>query len=184
MANRAYLYSIDHIPDPKARNAKRRIVGISEWNYEIPIVYALLLSGNTQTCRSLIWDAPEDISILADYDAGVERLQAFMEELQFPPAEPLFDQALTFLKAERNRNTYFHLEPLEIYDLMEDEPPVLNRSFCKACQEIELSTAETIQHIQKLVRDDGVPDEEVLMALQQLGFGNWSNILYWDLNSG
>ena len=30
MANRAYLYSTDHTPDPKARNANRRIVGISE----------------------------------------------------------------------------------------------------------------------------------------------------------
>lgn len=184
MANRAYLYSIDHIPDPKAESVKRRIVGISEWNYEIPLVYGLLLSGNPRTCRSLIWDAPEDICILADYDAGVERLGAFMDEVRFPPAASLFDQTLAFLESERNRNTYFHLEPLEIYDLMEDEPPALNRSFCEACKHIGQNAAESIQHIQQMIESSDIADEEVLSALRQLGFGNWSNILYWDLSGG
>ncbi|WP_444546268.1 DUF7822 domain-containing protein [Aeromonas hydrophila] len=30
----------------------RKLIGVSEWNYDIPIIFNLLLSGNPKTCPS------------------------------------------------------------------------------------------------------------------------------------
>ena len=53
MANRAYLYGI------KGKKAS----GISEYNYEIPISYKILLSQNTKRVKSKIFRSPFKILI-------------------------------------------------------------------------------------------------------------------------
>ncbi len=52
MANRAYLYSTSFLPG--AETEFRRIVGLSEWSYDIPLAFKLLLTGNPHRCTSLI----------------------------------------------------------------------------------------------------------------------------------
>lgn len=52
MANRSYLYSTNVVPGPDVKKATRTLTGISEWNYDIPIIYKLLLSGNPRPCKS------------------------------------------------------------------------------------------------------------------------------------
>ena len=47
MANRSYLYASDVIPAPDVDPDRRRMTVISEWNYDIPVAFKLLLSGNT-----------------------------------------------------------------------------------------------------------------------------------------
>ena len=183
MANRAYLYSTNHIPGTAvSKTDPRRFVGISEWPYDIPLAYGLLLSGNPRTCRSVIWDAPEDISIIADYEPGVERLKAFMREFDVPAAQPLFDETVAFLDAAENRNSYFFLEPLEVYELMEGDIPALNRGLCRATTHLDERAAEAVEHVQHIARDPAQSDEDVVAAVHELGFGEWSNILYWDLS--
>ncbi|GGX72512.1 DUF7822 domain-containing protein [Saccharospirillum salsuginis] len=183
MANRAYLYSTKHTPGtPLAKDVSRRFVGLSEWPYDIPLTYGLLLSGNPRTCRSMIWDAPEDISIMADYDAGVERLKAFMRDIDVPAAHPLFEETVSFLDRAENRNPYLFMEPLEVYELMEGEPPVLNRGLCEALNNLDDRAAETVERLHQMQRDPDVPDDDVLATVYDLGFGAWSNILYWDLS--
>ena len=66
MANRSYLYSADTLPTSDV-NQKPRVVGISEWNYDIPVAFRLLLSGYPRKCRSVIWDFPDEIAIAGDY---------------------------------------------------------------------------------------------------------------------
>ena len=50
MANRSYLYSCNVIPGPDAVEQGRKLVGISEYRFDIPIVFKLLLSGSPRTC--------------------------------------------------------------------------------------------------------------------------------------
>src|SRR5262245_33665904 len=87
MANRAYLYSLSNQPSSYS-DRPDTISGLSEWGYAIPLSYRILMSANPQLCSSLISDGfssdpPEKktrlYAISADYAAGVERLQRFLD---------------------------------------------------------------------------------------------------------
>lgn len=120
MANRSYLYSTNFVPGSDVKKDERRIVGISEWNCDIPIVFKLLLSANPRRCRSSIWDIPEEIALLGDYDKGTANLFAFLERISDPAVQPLRQEARGFLAAEKNKNRYFLLECGEIFDMAEE----------------------------------------------------------------
>jgi hypothetical protein len=54
MANRSYLYSTNIIPSSNNKSKEEpKLIGISEWNYAIPIVFQLLVSGKPIAC--LLW---------------------------------------------------------------------------------------------------------------------------------
>ena len=71
MANRSYLYSSDVVPGYN-ETGKKELIGISEWDYDIPLVYKLLLTGAPRMCKSSIWDVSDDIALVGDYLQGVK----------------------------------------------------------------------------------------------------------------
>lgn len=71
MANRAYLYGIKG----------KKVSGISEYNYDIPISYKILLSQNTKRVKSKIFRSPFKIALQRNFEKGVEKLNEFLEEL-------------------------------------------------------------------------------------------------------
>ena len=87
VANRSYLYSTNVMPGPNAKVNGRRLIGISEWSYDIPIVFKLLLSGNPKTCLSSIWDNQEEIALVGDYASGVKNLEGFLSKVTLPSAQ-------------------------------------------------------------------------------------------------
>ena len=117
MANRSYLYSTNLPSDAAPDQGNRRITGISEWNYDIPLVYKILLSGNPRTCRSLIWKSDDRIALVGDYIAGAEKLLLFCDSIGHPDLLPLAREAGEFLVEARNKNRYFHLECAEVFFL-------------------------------------------------------------------
>lgn len=60
MANRAYLYA-------KKGN---EVAAISEYNYDIPIAYKILVSCNTKRVRSTIFKTPFKIALRGDLILG------------------------------------------------------------------------------------------------------------------
>lgn len=132
MANRSYLYSTNIVPGPDAEAQGRKLIGISEYNYDIPIVFKLLLSGNPRTCPSSIWDCNDDIALLGDYDAGLANLEAFLAQIQTPAAQPLIAEALEFLRKPENHNPYFVLECGEIFEMSDPDPGCKTKSSFKA----------------------------------------------------
>lgn len=53
MANRAYLYSLDKLPT-RYDDRPEHIQGLSEWAYDVPFSYRVLMSGSPQLCASLL----------------------------------------------------------------------------------------------------------------------------------
>ena len=196
MANRSYLYSTNVIPGSAVQKENRRQLGISEWNYDIPLVYKLLLSGQTRACRSSIWESPGEIAALGDYAQGLARLEGFLAEIVHPAARPLVAEALEFLTRDRNHNPYFLLECVEICEMSNDpvvdqnaglideinnlEPEILHaRSVLSA-----LSTKRQNAFL-KLVgakENSGVHAIDPLEPIRDLGLGNWSNVLYFHFD--
>ncbi len=111
MANRAYLYA-------KKGN---EMVAISEYNYDIPIAYKILVSCNTKRVRSTIFKTPFKIALRGDFDSGVDRLYAFLEEVKqkglIPEVE--LEQRIAETKAFLEKHhgcRYFWLEGAEVYE--------------------------------------------------------------------
>ena len=101
MANRSYLYATDVSPQQIEQWSEGRQIGISEWNYDIPLVFKLLISGNTQPCRSLLWDELEPIALQADYQAGVARLAQFLAQITEPSVQQDIQHALDFCRQQK-----------------------------------------------------------------------------------
>ena len=197
MANRSNLYSTKVIPGPNAKANGRKLVGISEWNYDIPIVFKLLLSGNPKACLSSIWNNPEEIALIGDYASGVKNLEGFLSKVALPSAQDLISEAIEFLSRSENRNQYFVLECGEIFDM--EEAPLLEQNLA-LLEQVKNLQPEMDHALQSLMPPPVVPSKPVgffskllsrapespkpahdpMKPVYALGLGNWSNILYFD----
>jgi hypothetical protein len=197
MANRSYLYSSNFVPSPDANEVDRRMTGIAEWNYDIPIAFKVLLSGNPRKCRSSIWEVPEEIAIVGDYDLGLARLFRFLDRIPLPEVVPLKEEARRFLTDEANKNRYFVLECGEIFEM--DEVPLSeqNDRLLAEVRNIEPlveavlanlspsqpTTAKPRGFLSRLLGREppAVAKKASAAGVDSVGLGNWSNILYFDL---
>ena len=170
MANRSYLYSVDKIPE--ITNTSIRIIGLSECNYNIPLVYRILCSVNPIASRSIIWDADEKIAITADYLGGMEKLEKFITRIQDYVDNNILDNIRTFLNNKNNVQKYFHLECGEIFEMEDGELGLQNLSLinelCSLDEEIEYS----IKNIKENKENE----------VQVIGLDYWDNCLYYSFN--
>ena len=162
MANRSYLYASDLVPARNLDRSRRRMIGISEWNYDIPVAYKLLMWSRAQTCISSIWKFDGDIAIASDYESGVRRLLAYLDRIPASLIGADRDEAREFLVAEANRRKYFVLECGEIFTLVGDDLVEQNRQLLEEIKSFD----------PQLPRSEG--------EIDRLGLGNWSNILYFE----
>ena len=208
MANRSYLYSTNIAPGPDAVAQGRKLIGISEYAYDIPIVFKLLLSASTRTCPSSIWDEDGDTALLGDYDAGVANLQAFFAQIKEPAAQSMMAEALEFLRRPENRNPFFVLECGEIFEMGDMPDEQQNQRLLGQIQNLQPEIDAALQSVQKfgtaapatpqsapkkpglLARLFGFdspapparPAPDPMQPIRALGLGLWSNYLYFDFS--
>jgi hypothetical protein len=197
VANRSYLYSTNAVPGTKSLQEKPKLRGIAEWNYDVPLVFKLLLSGNPRPCQSSIWEVTEAIAIAGDYGDGVERLTRFLKEIQAPIAQPVIQEALAFLADDSNRNLYFVLESGEIFEMEEEPLAEQNRLLIEEIGTLDAVIKDallSIEHPQrsevkkpsflsKMFGSSPTPTDEtvdLLKKIHSLGLGAWSNALYFS----
>lgn len=115
MANRCQLFSL-------VKQPKQKIQNLSEWNWTIPIVYKVLLSGNPEAVKSLFWQYDQPIAIRSDFGVGYEFLLRFLEvvgEMEGLQKREAWRQEIEYTKTflcER-KGDYFFFEPGEILEL-------------------------------------------------------------------
>ncbi len=183
MANRSYLFATDLLPAPGVKPVEGRMTGISEWNYDIPTAFRLLLTGNPRKATSSIWEVPEQLAIIGDYSLGVERLLSELSNYSEAEATALHDEARAFLTDPANQRRFFVLECGEIFE-MDDEP--LEEQNDQLLHEIEaLNTAPSPQaqiptRVGLLGRLLGRNAGTQRVDWNAYGLGNWSNVLYYE----
>ena len=162
MANRTYLFAIDTLDTHKATT--RSMIGLGEYNYNTPLIYRILCSSGTKTCRSSIFKGTQKTAIVADFKSGVKRLRFFLEQLKQTEFADLIRNTLDWLDEPHNQFEYVLLEPSEIFDLEAGaHQPLLE---------------ELLQNIQTL-------DDETLITLAKdyqdhNAMASWSNFLYYE----
>ncbi len=124
MANRSYLYAADSYPGEAGESSlhARNLVGIAEWNWEVPGLAEQLIKVNPKICDSTIWDGP--YAIVAEFDGGVEKALAMLDLITHPEAAEYVDKARKALTSESSRRRYFIFEPAEIFDMISDTDPI------------------------------------------------------------
>lgn len=181
MANRSYLYASNQRPTGKP-SAGRIITGLTEWNYEIPLVQRILVSGNPQTCFSSIWTVPADPSVVPEHMAivgdaapGLARLKTFFQRITLPEAQKFIGDALEFLGAPNRQLGYYFLEAAEVFDMEDEEIHVQNQRLCAALADIDAEIEEVLARL-------NAGGDESKGALRELGLDNWSHVLYHDIS--
>ena len=168
------------------RESAEHVTGIAEWNYAIPLVARILVSRGTQLCGSLIWESAGAIALAGRYDAGLDRLEHFLARIDHPAVAPLRDEAITFLRAQRNGSDYLVLECGEIFEMT--DLPIAEQA-AGLLQDMQMLDAEIEQHIALLnTRSKASFWQRILPPAQQfieqplrdLGLGYWSNTLYFE----
>lgn len=194
MANRSYLYTTNYLPESPEWEKVKDLHSISEWNYDIPIAFKLLLAGNPMAVKSSIWDVPEKIAIAGDFQAGLAALNNYLSRLP-PEAETLIAEAKSFLSKASNKRKYFVLECGEIFDMEEGPLETKNlalieeiKSISKEIDALTVPKAITPKAPQRgfldklLGRKQEPAKYDPLEPFYGLGLGNWSNILYFQFS--
>ena len=115
MANRSYLYTADGVPGHAP--GPGRIEDLSEWNWQVPILHRVLLTGAPKLCPSTIWESPV-LAIAGDYDTGVANLERFFAALpQTDEVRANTASALEVLQNPARRRNQLLLEVGEIVAL-------------------------------------------------------------------
>ncbi|CAA0104231.1 Uncharacterised protein [BD1-7 clade bacterium] len=192
MANRSYLYTTDHLPESPEWDEQRDLHSIAEWNYDIPLAFKLLLTGNPIAVKSSIWETPERIAIAGEFKSGLNVLQEYLARLP-SEAEPLVTEANEFLLKASNERKYFILECGEIFDMdegsLEDRnlsllqeisslKPDISKLHVPIAPKIELPKLSLIDRLFGKKQEQEKSDP--LEPFYGIGLGNWSNILYFQ----
>ncbi|MBQ3824709.1 MAG: hypothetical protein II811_01090, partial [Spirochaetaceae bacterium] len=163
--NRSYVYAFDRAADGRIV----RVVALSESEANIPLIYRILVSVNPTAAKSIVFDSDEKIAITASYDMGLSRLSAFFIQLPEEYRERC-DKVLSFLREEKNRRMYIHLECAEIYEMDDDADDIAAKN-AKLIEELSHIEDEMKKAIKRVVYDGDVFD------VRELEAEYWSNTL-------
>jgi len=196
MANRSYLYACNQIPGT-TDEAEKSLIGLSEWNYAIPLAYKILLSSNTQACRSRIWNNGEIIALIGDYNGGLSNLTQFLKRITLAEALPDIENTLEFLNKPSNQARYFLLECGEIFSMDDAEIASQNTLLYKKIQALQNTIEQTLQTINTQAlppakkrfsifpsKPEPQPaSKDSLRTAAELGLTNWENVLYYHYSA-
>lgn len=193
MANRAYLYA----------KKGTEMIAISEYSYEIPIAYKILVSQNTKRAKSKVFKSPFKIALRGDFEKGAERLYAFLDELKkkgyFEENElkEKIKETKSFLE-KHNDCDYFHLEGAEIYAYDSRSYFLSNEKMRKKILHIDNEIRNFYQEMDEIKKrydkkykkmSEGEQNSEGSKKLQKIkdemmnsiGIQEWSDYLYYEI---
>lgn len=168
MANRSYLYALSNRPTSYA-DRPETIGGVSEWAYDVPFAYRVLLSGDPQPCASLVSDGLEDdrpdhktrlYAVSADFEAGFARFQKLARTLKPIAGSALaaaLDESIAFLEPHRDR--YLLLETIEL-DLMSQS----GEKALRECVDREIERCRKVGAAMDALSDDPTEAGRELLA--------------------
>ncbi|PPF42689.1 hypothetical protein C5B85_15545 [Pseudoclavibacter sp. AY1F1] len=172
MANRSYLYVVDEVPGEGA--PLTRVTGLSEWNWDVPLVHELLVSGSGRLVPSTIWDAPAQ-AILGDYNQGIAHLERLFAQLPHDEeTQRQIAEARSVLADPDKQGRYLLLEVAEIHVLgvTDDDNP-----FPEMLSEAQGLLRDSESQVDSLIRYALTQPADKLDQLT--GSGSWANNLYF-----
>jgi len=163
MANRSYLYAINEAP-VEGNDETRKILGLSEYNYNIPFLFLWLVSFKPKATPSSIFDKKENLAIIGDAKAAREAMEDVFQSLpQDHPQKENVEKTLNFFnRAWVREYPYILLEPGEIFDLSEQK---MSLQLAELLHEVKQANAVNFL---KAIEEDNPPCDY------------WTHTLYYE----
>lgn len=127
MANRTYLYVMNE--------NETRIGDASEYPYDLPLFYKILISQETELVESYLFETKELIAYKGSFSKGMETYYAFLKYLfSLPNIDnkqiiSYIEETENFFISKRPGNWHkFLLEPGEYFDLLSDQSSLSDQS--------------------------------------------------------
>ena len=120
MANYSYLFVSDTEPGRRDDSGSPSMLHISTGRNAIPFAFKVLLSGDPRAIKRQYGGASKSYMLVGNRQQGVERLTAFLQRVDVPQAQSLIAHTLSFLNKPEHRKTLFVLNPVDIFDLVEE----------------------------------------------------------------
>jgi len=188
MANRSYLYSVDFNRTLEERNDDKKVCGLSEWSYEIPLAYKILVSQGAKLSPSVIFEYDKPIAIIGNFRKGREKLFLFLEELlktnllDNDELKRQINEAREYLYDVKNEAEYIILECGEIYQMEHEDIEEANKNlFENEILKIDKIIEDFMMKIQNMPNGSESEKKQTNQKkLDLLGIGFWDNALYYQ----
>ena len=213
MANRSYLYTISFDRTIRKRENLDKVVGLSEFEYAIPLSYKLMVSQNTKLSNSFVWEYEKPIAILGDFKKGKEKLINFLDELA---TKNLYDHnelkdriegTKDFLNASEKNLQFSMLECGEIFEMEYDPLEEKNKELFDSILQADKLIADFYEAVQTIevqlkqlkAKMNDVTSKEFSTVLLEsnrneienlekekwelLGIDYWCDALYYDFGT-
>jgi len=158
MANRSYLYSFSQ---DKNRTIKH-IFDISEHPYAVPIVFKILISGNSKIIPSKLFE--DSFALRGDFKSGLSSIRLFIDKIK-----PYYDEKLLALEID----SFF--EHLEMFS---------SKYFLLEVAELDFSEYQVKKLLEEVSNLEEMIDNFMLelknIKLEELGFYT-SSVLYFSM---
>lgn len=135
MSMRCPLFSTNYVPGDATPLANQQWSTINEYVCDLPLAGKILISVNPRACRSELYEDAEGCAVIADYAGGVQRLLAFLDEVDIPGIEKFRVEARKVLQADDRRDRYLLLEPFEIFESVRGDLAVATRELIDEVQD-------------------------------------------------
>lgn len=147
MANRSYLYAIE--------KESKKVIGISECNYDIPFVFKILVSSNTQMVPSKIFQNSELIALQGDFEGGKRNLFECLDRLLLTyecykdELEKKIQKTKQFLATIKE--DYFYLDCSEIYDMHDTPLEEQNKQLFDSIKNLDMEIEQFMKRLNDMM---------------------------------
>lgn len=176
MANRSCLYASEFIPE---RDAPIAPIGLSEFEWDVPLAHKLMMAGAPERVQSAIWPAKR-VGIIADRKGAAERVLAFYDKLlqgEVARRDDLEAQ-LAVMKAVLSKTPEPPYLLLEVGEIIDGQGGDLEVGVDAVIDEIKELAARVERALsgKEAAWLGTLRNEE----REQLELGTWSNVLYFS----
>lgn len=112
---------MDFDPSQREKTANDKVNELAEAGSRIPLSFMILMSGEPRLCKSLIFEDPNEIALIADYKKGRQRLFSLLKKFAGLNAvdndrlRKAIEKTLEFLRKPDKEAQYILLEAGEIF---------------------------------------------------------------------
>lgn len=188
MANRSYLYTTD---DYTATGDDFKAIGLSEYPFGISYVYQLIVSYDTKSIKSKLFDEEEETAIVGDFEKGkqlvieyLKMVRALALDYMDEGFEDFVDETIAFLNSRTAK--YVLLENYEIYTLDDDPLATQQEEFIAIAQQDREAIEKILEAFKKGNLTEDNLDDDASDYLEMMADDDvddfWTDILYYDLN--
>jgi hypothetical protein len=120
MANCSYLFLSNTEPPHDGGTGTPPMHHISTARHGVPFAFKVLMSGEPKAVKISRGGPRTSFHLIGDRRSGVERLAALLHQIDMPQAQPVIHSTLSFLNKPEHQTSFFVLDPVEVFDLIEE----------------------------------------------------------------